>query len=138
MIPIPAFLTNPLNYIKAAAIIGLIGVLGLAVWHYKSISDQAALVPGLEARVDKLQSQHARDDADAAKAALQIVANEAARQVSLDDFHKWDVLKTSLGNDLEGLLRHEPVTTDPACHPSAADRKLWNDTTRRLTADARP
>ena len=134
----PAFLTNPVNILRGLAVLGILLVLGAFIWHYKSISDEAARVPGLVAANDAMVKQHARDDAEAAKAALQIVANEAARKVSLEDYHRWDTFKTSLGNDLEGLLRHEPITTDPGCLPTPADRKLWNESTNRLTADSGP
>lgn len=125
-------LLSPRNLLIVAGAI----IVGLAVWHYVYISDEAAKVPGLQQQVGSLRKQHDADEARATKAAIDLVAAYAARDQAVADFEKWrDNLKTV--TDKLGNLNHvSPSSKNALCLPTPAERKLWNDSTALVFSGA--
>lgn len=122
-----------ITYIKMAGALALVLLLGAAFFYVHHLKEQATKVPVLQQQVTDLQKARARDDADAQKAALQIVANMAAEQVSLRDFNNWKSLALNLNKEIGGIVKNAKANQDPGCFPSNDDRKLWNSTVAKLT-----
>lgn len=131
----PAFLLSPMFWKLAGAGLALVAV-GLFAAHYNHLKARAALVPALQSQVKSLAAQAARDEARAGKAAIELVAAYAARDQAVRDLGIWRDAKAGLLSTIEEMNRHAPATINAVCLPSAAERQLWNDTLRKLTADA--
>lgn len=122
------WLLNP----KVLMAIGAAIVIGLAVWHYRHLSSEAAKVPGLERQVKGLTDQHNRDEARASKAAIELVKAYAERDEARANFEKWrDGLKT-VTDKLGALNNVSPSSINKLCLPTPAERRLWNDSLRTL------
>lgn len=137
----PAFLLSPMFWKFAGAALLVLGVtiaIGAFVSHYKYITAQAALVPGLQSQVTGLKTQIVTIDSRANKAAIDLVAAYAARDQAVKDFGIWQGQKTGLLTSIQEMTRHAAASTNSVCMPSAAERQLWNDTIAKLTADPGP
>lgn len=123
---------NPLAYVKMGLGVVALIAIGFAYFHYEHLKSLAAEVPALKQQVTDLTAARAKDDADAQKAALQIVANMAAEKQSLLDFDKWSSFRTNLSNDLKGLVKNAKATKNPDCLPTVDERSMWNSTIQKL------
>jgi hypothetical protein len=132
---LPPIFTNPLNWLKAGAAVITVAAAGWFWIHYNHLKEEAAEVPGLQREIHDLGLLHAHDDSEAAKAALQIVANDAARRQSELDFEKWNDLRNSIHDELKRLTSHAAATTNPVCAPTDDERRMWNAALDRLIAE---
>lgn len=110
-----------MGFIAAAAI-------SWFVWYFHTLVDKAKDYAALQTTNAQLVSQHNQDSASAAKAAIDLIASEAARKQAQIDFDAWSRTQIALNNSLRGMIHASPVSTNPVCFPTAAERKLWNKT----------
>lgn len=133
MTSILAFFQNPMNWLKAIAGVIAVAAIVASAMYCRYIYDQAQLVPALQAQHAADVAQHSVDEAAAAKAAIDLMKAQVQRDQAVNEFNKWQDLKTSLDNSLEGMIRNASVSKNPTCSPTTADRKLWNDSITSLT-----
>ena len=131
----PGLLLSP-TFWKLIGVAVLAAMIGMFIWHYRTISAEAARVPALTRQVSDLQHQAADNDARASKAALALIAAEAERKQAVEDLGKWTDTKAQIDTTIEEMNRHANASTNPVCAPSAGERQLWNDALAKLTADA--
>lgn len=117
-----------------------VGVIAAALltwfgWYFHTLVTTSRDYASVQLLNTQLQAQHAQDSSSAAKAAIQLVANEAYRNQMQKDFDDWKAAQTKYTASLRGMINASPVSTNVACAPSATERKLWNDSLARLTGD---
>ena len=106
--------------IGAAAIAA---TLFFAYHHYEYLKAQAALVPALQ---DKLATY----DKQASELAIRLKEVTAAREQADSDLTKAEGDLQAVQVYLAEKSINAPAQVNPVCRPSAADRKLRNDTVR--------
>lgn len=133
----PLWLLSPTTW-KLAGAAALLALLGLFYWHYTYLVDQAALVPGLQAQTKSLSEQVKKNDDALAPLTKQIAQNQVDLNKALLDFSQKQTQNQATIQALKEAALHAAASNHPLCAPSAADRKLWNDTITRFLADSQP
>lgn len=131
----PAFLLSPTFWKIAGVAILVAGIaIGVAVFvhHYHDLEAKAAMVPALQSANKSLVAQGARDESRAAKAAIDLVQAQAARDQAVADQAKFHDLAGQIGTTLQGLSKNAIATKNPVCLPSDNERQLFNSAVARF------
>lgn len=120
----PAFLLSP-TFWKLIGFAAVIAAAGLFYWHYESISAQAALVPGLQARITT-------DDARATALAQRMADVDKARSSAESALSAFEAGEQTVIANLKKASAHAAAQTNPVCAPSDIDRGMRNDALRQL------
>lgn len=126
---------NIISWLKMGT--GITLAIGLAWfgWYFHTLVATSHDYASLKEVNSQLVMQHAQDSSSAAKAAIQLVANEAYRNQMQKDFDDWKAAQLKYTSSLRGMINASPVSTNVLCSPTAPERKLWNDSLAQLTGN---
>jgi hypothetical protein len=109
---------------------GLLAAIALSwfVWYFHTLVDKAADYEKLKQVNAALVTQHNQDSASAARAAIDLVNSETARRLAAESYIQWQREQKTSTDQLRKMIDASAVSKNPVCRPTAAERKLWNDT----------
>lgn len=109
----------------------IFAAVGFFIWHYESITSEAAQVPALNARI-------AQDDATATALSQRLADVTKARDAADAALTAWQANSAQIIATVKKEGAHAAASINPVCAPSDADRSVRNDALVHLLGAQQP